>query len=163
MVSWVFWQQWQLANKFLMRMMRQRRVERYISVLSKGGGPLVQPRDHPKPHYILRLLLDTIVITEKLPNSLSPCHYHACSRNHLPSQGNGYFNISLSSSLWPCSPTPWQSNHNQQKPNAKDTTATTIVIFDIFPKVWTFSSYLNISIQLNVCSLSQPLQSNPSS
>ena len=51
-------------------MMRRRRVERYISVLSKGGGPLIQPRDHPKPHYILRLLLDTIVITEKLRHFL---------------------------------------------------------------------------------------------
>ena len=50
--------------------MRRRKVEKYTSVLSKGGGPLVQPRDHPKPHYIARLLLDTIVITEKLRHFL---------------------------------------------------------------------------------------------
>ena len=51
-------------------MMQWRSVKKYISVLSKGGGPLVQPRDHPKPHYIARLLLDTIVITEKLRHFL---------------------------------------------------------------------------------------------
>ena len=57
-----------IAIKFLMRVMWQT-VQRYISVLSKEGAGwsnVETTQNQTKPYYIVLLLLDTIIITEKL-------------------------------------------------------------------------------------------------
>ena len=79
MVSWVIWRFWQfltmatllviaIAIKFLISMMWQT-VQRYISVLTKEGGPWSNPettQNQTKPYYIVLLPFYTIIITEKL-------------------------------------------------------------------------------------------------
>ena len=57
-----------IAIKFLISMMWQT-VQRYISVLTKEGGPWSNPettQNQTKPYYIVLLPFYTIIITEKL-------------------------------------------------------------------------------------------------